>query len=183
MRLSDCLPTPVITDLPPAHFAEVLMEVSQWLALRGQHPEAMLWFAESLSIKPCGTVACHGGWLYVMAIEDELPGVCLESWERRVHLDNAFRHGARHIAQALKLRWLNRPTVYTGAVAAAVFLLPAWAAQNPSLWGNSYGFEMFNCTGYRAFGRIEKSCTLQTISEHYAAVAARVRSLGDAWPT
>ena len=96
----------------------------------------------------CRTPLCHGGWLAVM-----------------------FNEKARATPEC-------RSFYRAGAHAAAKYLgfktkrdLEYWASENPNLWGNRRGSDMFTSGG--AFGERFKHFKLTTIANHYADVGQR----------
>lgn len=97
----------------------------------------------------CGTVHCVAGW-YAVACR----------WRRfilfkfkGVRID--FNHGANWIAQDLGFR---NPTD-----------LRQWARGNPQIWGNPYGWFMFNLVD-----AWNCATTLQEVIDHLKAVKSRL---------
>lgn len=104
-------------------------------------------------VAQCGTVACHGGWAAVILVED-VGNSC-----------GHFLQGAQTLAEFLRPGW-------------GWYDLEEWADDNPELWGNEYGVDMFNSDGYRAFGFDEPGeCDLYDIAAHYRGVADRIEEL------
>jgi hypothetical protein len=93
----------------------------------------------------CGTPMCHGGW-YVVACD-------LNPLEERFYGAD-YLDGAMAIALALGF-----PTSYT---------LELWASDNPKLWGNEYGDDMFCCNS--AFNDAK---TLRGVVNHWIGVHNR----------
>ncbi len=100
----------------------------------------------------CGTVHCHAGW-YLLA----------KMWDGKAEYLPAGRHyyydvGARMMAQDLGL--------------LCGYALKYWARDNPDLWGNDRGNEMF--IGMRAFspdGMNVPESSLDAIVDHWRQVA------------
>jgi len=95
----------------------------------------------------CNTPACHGGWAAIMYKVDNIGS-------------DFFELGAEILAEKLGFDMADGYEV--------------WAFQNPLLWGNSNGNEMF-CSMF-AFGKefIDK-LTLPDIANHYKGVSERIR--------
>jgi len=94
----------------------------------------------------CGTVACHGGWGAVIFGLD--PG-------------SDFKEGADAIAEFLGFDYYDD--------------FEQWATSNPHYWGNKFGFFMFCCDGYWAFGfEHYYDITVNDIGKHYIGVGERI---------
>lgn len=101
----------------------------------------------------CGTVACHAGWFAV------IQGKSRMKWQGQNY---SYRDAANEMAEFLGFKYhIN---------------LERWARNNPLLWGNEYGDEMF-CDN-AAFGKkIHQTLTLTDIGNRWLKVADRIRAL------
>lgn len=107
----------------------------------------------------CGTIHCHGGW-YAVA-------VCDVRGRRNV----SFIDGAAEMARELGF--------YHPDNHAALSMLSMWAYQNPKIWGNERGGDMFGSK--LAFTHpVKRRCgaeNLQHIIDHWEEVYERVKEL------
>lgn len=96
----------------------------------------------------CGTSACHAGWYHII----------VKGWIK----DGDFDDGAKKIALELGFDIKEE--------------LLAWAENNPELWGDDEGDNMFadDNSKRHSFG---ENPTLQSIGEHWLKVAESVKEL------
>lgn len=113
-------------------------------------PEAEVDMMES-DFYSCTTIACHAGW-FAIAREKE-----------RVFddLKNTYTYDFDHSADEMA-RFLG----FSDSLA-----LKNWTVDNPKLWGNGFGRDMF-CS-WDAFGGRNYEMTLKTIGLHWLKVAGR----------
>ena len=108
----------------------------------------------------CGTTHCHAGW-YLLACEwdgvsDYLKGSGV-----------SFEVGAHRMMRDTGMR----PEGLVGSLSGG---LVEWAEDNPEIWGNPWGEDMFFCE--RAFGCTKDNITLEKIVDHWRGVAARLKA-------
>jgi hypothetical protein len=121
-------------------------EVSQKFLSIASSPKNILdFYRGDMSKTACGTVACHGGWAAVI----------LNS------TDSCYLVGAADLSH------------YLGFWGKYAYSL--WAAENPTIWGNTSGEWMFTSYGHRAFDFIESDqCTLLDIAQWYYNISRRL---------
>ena len=144
----------------------------------------------SVEREPCGTVCCHAG-LFVLGTLDEMEekgdGTWPYKWKK---LGKDFEEGeitdrlSYTIMQADRL--LPEPwiTYSTGVALMTSFLgleyehnLCNWAKENPKLWGNRFGKDMF--ADKLAFVPGSSSITVKDIIQHWREVADRIEELNN----
>ena len=123
--------------------------------------------------RTCKTIACHAGFYELQFALKNKEKYCfedddIENVERSYLSENSdkerkdwivYEHGAKRIAQDLGFRGKQD--------------LKNWAHNNPKLWGNKYGFNMF--TSQQAFNGVNKGgLTLNNIVKHWRNVADRI---------
>lgn len=99
----------------------------------------------------CGTPACHAGWFG-------------RFWDKN-HTD--YNQSANAMANFLGYERTNRHT--------AMRQLETWAMDNPDLWGNENGDEMFyHRRAFRKDSEDMRSATMREIADHWYGVAERL---------
>lgn len=106
----------------------------------------------------CKTVACHGGWACEVLKEG-----------------TPYDDGEGFYADGVQL--LGDYVIGRTDMPRDFFRMDKWADENPNLWGNIEGIEMFSDIGYMAFDSTKEDCTLLTIADWYDAVATRIEEL------
>lgn len=101
----------------------------------------------------CGTPACHAGWF----------GVFWGKMGKNDEYYADFSDYARILAEILGFSRKSH--------------LEQWAHENPEVWGNNYGSDMFYASS--AFGLGFKNVTLKDISNHWYGVAKRLHEIQD----
>ena len=143
-------------------------------------------YIDETHIDVCGTVACHGGW-YALAALDGL------EWENPIP-------GEKGAAPDYLIR-SPEECGYTGYIASyawgadklaqdllgegsSQYDLQDWAHENPHLWGNEWGNDMFSGqSGPCAFGgsMFSDAFPLSVVIDHWRAVADRIEALPPDW--
>lgn len=105
-------------------------------------------------------VACHGGF-YALARKHHHPEF---DWREGYFIDRfgyrvQFTDGANWLAKDLGMRSSER--------------LRVWAHENPKIWGNAYGLNMFS--SQLAFGERVTLFKLRTVIDHWFGVANRLQ--------
>lgn len=115
---------------------------------------------------PCGTVACHAGWLAVVFAEKGRPDLASSMW------GCGYQQGVRDMDDFLGISGARgRGTQWAFA---------NWAHENPDLWGNTYGVEMYDSDGHYAFHKsASDEVTLETVANWYKDVSKRIRESED----
>ena len=183
----------VVTNLAAPDFANRLRIIGRKFIELSGRPLCKLDFIVPTVKKTnaCGTIACHGGWLYELLPEPNFADVYGEDFQRlldRGDIAEEFSEyikGALKVASFLGLRWSlgedlkdmeqEEPAIKLKALAT---LFPSWAHQNPMLWGNCEGLDMFLGFGWVAFSRRSDECTLKDVGRWYLEVADRVSMTG-----
>ena len=111
----------------------------------------------------CGTVHCAAGW-YAVSQKDT------ERWEDSVEI--GYLLGAEWMA--VDLGFLE--TVYGNPV----HYLEDWAADNPEIWGNDDGHDMFGLAWAYGDGHNTRASSLRDIVEHWKRVRRRFAERGKA---
>lgn len=106
----------------------------------------------------CGTPACHAGWFGAF-YPKRLPA----------GYGNYKGFGA-YADQMGKMLGLGDSNA-----------LEEWASENPLIWGNQWGDEMFGSS--EAFGEFNGEVTLQEIADHWYGVATRLAAIEKAIET
>lgn len=127
-----------------------LREMADGFERLSQDPNNHLNFAEpEVTHGSCGTAACHAGWAGVILSPSR------DLW---------YMRAAEKLVGHLCPWWQGSHGI----------CFPHWAQKNAHLWGNDEGLHMFDVDGHKAFGVGREECTLQTIADHYRAVATRI---------
>lgn len=118
-----------------------------FLTLANERPDAEVDMGE-YKFNSCCTIACHAGWF----------GIAMG---KECGYDYGFSNSAEEMANFLGFdnRWR----------------LEIWARDNPKLWGNRYGLDMFS--DREAFGLKDREPTLKEIGKHWHKVANRIEGL------
>jgi hypothetical protein len=95
----------------------------------------------------CGTIHCHAGWYAIAACDISKPLM--------------FVHGSHQLAQDLGF--------------AHHLHLRLWARDNPEIWGNEHGTQMFiDKQAFESESRLEGAQNLQDIIDHWSEVQSRL---------
>ena len=104
----------------------------------------------------CGTIACHAGHY---AIEKFLIGEAEVDWKFADYIDGA---------------WMMASDLGFGD---SRYELIEWARENPEIWGNEYGYEVFSELDAFVVDDYEGDFTLLHIAKHWDGVADRLEQL------
>ena len=137
----------------------------------------------SIEKEPCGTLCCHAG-LFSLARAMDKDGWIMWPYKWK-SLGKNFEDGrdtARLMFEGQKNSdFYERVPYVAGECAMNQFLgyekddkddLTTWADENPELWGNEYGGQMFSWDG--AFDMDDNGTTVEVILKHWRKVADRI---------
>ena len=127
----------------------------------------------------CGTVACHAGHYLFQTYLDKRKEMALNghlSLTTGVYDQNGVRPRSR-IAGFSYSNGAQRMSEVLGFDEYS--MLEKWAYDNPKIWGNPNGLDMFN--NKRAFGlyEVDEDLTLLHIYTHWLGVADRLEKAND----
>ena len=169
--MNNYTPTPAQFRKVADTFAELAKDKDHRLAFQ----------APMIAKRGCGTIACHAGsYLYAKTKNNEYYKFAMNAWVR----NRAVGFIVKETDQVLikKEPHASIASYVEGATMIARDLgfdsqleLRDWANENAELWGFLNGGEMFEGSGYIAFGFSDQDMvTIQDIADHYYAVADRV---------
>ncbi len=124
----------------------------EFIKLGEQNKNSVAFYLGFVQVNECGTLACHGGWACVI-FDLKTPDLQYKRYEC----------GAEELAKFLGFKSMTH--------------YMEWAEANPEIWGNYFGFEMFQEEGYKSFGFDDEDshlCKLEDIGKHYIYVAKRL---------
>ena len=141
----------------------------------------------------CKTTACHGGWIGLATLDPKqqdwqtykatskltlaiIPQRIMDKYYVSWPLCEWFEAGADVFAKMLfHTDDCNHTAIYQ------------WAYENPNLWGNKFGSEMFLENGYKSFGKfrtlnskgelLTPQVTIKEIITHWLGVADRIETI------
>ena len=131
------------------------MDLLQRVVAREKLPFLDMSEIEINHLGECGTIACHGGWYAYAKMRQEREGEYIPMKGPIYSL--GFWIGANSLA--VDLGFEDRQE------------LEDWAHDNPEIWGNYFGHDIFVFT--RAFGD-DDDLTIHDIIDHWRNVADRI---------